>query len=157
MRTLSYFLVLIVTILSFTVVKAGDGKIFGKGISLSDTTKISTILEKPDQFVGKTVLVKGRIVDVCKKRGCWIEIASDKEFQTIRFKVKDGEIVFPVSERGKMALVEGVFEKFQLTREQTIKQLQHKAEEEGKEFDASSVKEGSVYYQIRGIGAEILE
>jgi len=84
-----------------------------------------------------------------------MEIASDKEFETIRIKVKDGEIVFPLKAKGKLAKVEGVLEKFELTKEQTIKRLQHHAEEQGEEFDSTTVKEGMNYYQLKGIGAVI--
>ncbi|HES59164.1 MAG TPA: DUF4920 domain-containing protein, partial [Caldithrix sp.] len=112
MRTL---LVLVVSMfITFQFSFAGDeGKIYGKGISLKDTTKISDILAKADENIGKTFLVEGRIVDVCKKRGCWMELASDKEFESIRVKVNDGEIVFPLSAKGKLAKVEGVLEKLE--------------------------------------------
>ena len=137
---------------------AGDeGKIYGKGISLKETTKISEILAKPDENVGKTFLVEGRIIDVCKKRGCWMEIASDKEFETIRVKVNDGEIVFPLSAKGKLAKVEGVLEKIELTKEQTMMWKKHQAEEQGEEFDSTCVNEGMNIYRLKGIGAVIEE
>jgi hypothetical protein len=137
---------------------AGDeGKIYGKGISLETTTKISEILIKPDENVGKTFLVEGRIVDVCKKRGCWMELASDQEFQTIRVKVKDGEVIFPLSAKGKLAKVEGVLEKIELTKEQTMMWKKHEAEEQGEEFDSTCVKEGMNIYRLKGIGAVIQE
>lgn len=140
---------------------AGDdqekGKVYGNGVTLDDTTLISEIISNPDSWVGKKVLVKGRVVDVCKKRGCWMEIASDQEFQTIRVKVKDGEIVFPLQAKGKLALVEGEVQRIELTKEQTIKQMQHHAEEQGEEFDPASVKEGKTYLQIKGLGAIVYE
>ncbi len=133
------------------------GKVYGNGVTLKDTTLISGIMSNPDLWVGKKVLVKGRIVDVCKKRGCWMEIASDQEFQTIRIKVKDGEIVFPLQAKGKLALVEGEVQRFELTKEQTIKKMQHHAEEQGEDFDPASVKEGMTYLQIKGQGAIIYQ
>ena len=137
---------------------AGDeGKIYGKGISLKDTTKISDILAKADENIGKTFLVEGRIVDVCKKRGCWMELASDKEFESIRVKVNDGEIVFPLSAKGKLAKVEGVLEKLELTKEQTIMWKKHQAEEQGEAFDSTCVYEATSIYRLKGIGAVIEE
>ncbi|KAA3660495.1 MAG: DUF4920 domain-containing protein [Calditrichaeota bacterium] len=134
---------------------ADEGEKYGKKITLNDTTMISTILETPDKFVGKKLLVKGLILEVCPKRGCWINLASDKEFQKMRIKVKDGEIVFPMEAKGKTALVEGELQKFDLTKEQVIKMKQHQAEEKGEEFDASTVKSGETFYQIQGLGAVI--
>jgi len=73
-------------------------------------TKISTILANPDNYEGKKVLVEGLVTSVCEARGCWMFIASDKNFQEIKIKVLDGVIVFPMSAQGKMAKVEGILE-----------------------------------------------
>ena len=90
-----------ITILILTAMAAaGSWKTFGSGVTLKETTRISQILDAPEKYLGQKVLVEGRVVDVCKKRGCWMEIASDKEFQTIRVKVNDGEIVFPLEAKG---------------------------------------------------------
>ncbi|MCB9249544.1 MAG: DUF4920 domain-containing protein [Ignavibacteriales bacterium] len=71
-------------------------KKYGNEITLSEKTEISQIMANPENFVGKKVLVEGTIVDVCEKRGCWINLNSDEEYQTMRVKVNDGEIVFPM-------------------------------------------------------------
>ncbi|MBL1214457.1 MAG: DUF4920 domain-containing protein [Ignavibacteriae bacterium] len=86
---------------------ASDGKTFGKDITEKETTKISTILETPEKYDGKVVKVEGTVVNVCESRGCWIEISSDKEYQTIKVKVDDGVIVFPMEAKGKPAVVQG--------------------------------------------------
>ncbi len=140
-----------------TVSVQAKTKSYGKGITIKNVTKISDIMKNPDQYVGKSVLVKGLVVGVCEMRGCWMDIASDKAFQKIQIKVADGEIVFPLSAKGKDALVEGVVEKLVLNKEQTARWLQHKAEEQGKEFDPSTVKMGETIYRIKGIGASITD
>ena len=38
--------------------------------------------------------------------------------RTLRVKVVDGEIVFPLSSRGKNALVQGIFDKIEFSYEQ---------------------------------------
>jgi hypothetical protein len=83
-------------------------KKYGKPLSVKETTKISDIYAKPDAFHGKRVKVQGPIVDVCAEKGCWIAVGSDKEFQSLRFKVDDGVIVFPMDAKGLTATVEGV-------------------------------------------------
>lgn len=133
-----------------------EGEKYGKALTLKDTTKISSILENPESYVGKRVLVKGAIVDVCEKRGCWMMIAGDKPFETIRIKVKDGEIVFPMTAKGKTALAEGEFMKIVLTLEQTKAAKKHEAEEHGTEYDESKITEPETIYQIKGFGAVIL-
>ncbi len=124
---------------------AEDGKKFGKDLTLKEKTPVSKILETPKDFVGKKVLLEGTVVGVCKKRGCWIDIASDKEYEKIRIKVKDGEIVFPMEIKGKTALVEG--EVYALNPNPDHK-CAHKEGEEG--CVAHDTK-----YQIKGLGAVV--
>jgi hypothetical protein len=134
---------------------AGSVKKLGKELTLKNKTKISEILKKPESFVGKKVLIEGMVVDVCSKRGCWMEVASDKSFQKIKVKVNDGEIVFPMEAKGKTAKVEGTVYQIKMTKEQVIERKTEEAKEKGKTFDPSSVKGPETIYQIKGLGAEI--
>jgi hypothetical protein len=118
---------------------------------------VSAILEAPDAYVGERVLVEGTVVQVCEMRGCWMDIASDREFEKIQIKVDDGVIVFPMTAKGKSALVEGVVEVLELTHEEAIEAARHKAEEHGEEFDPSTVTGPETTYRIRGHGAVITD
>jgi len=129
--------------------------VYGKGITLKDQTLLSTIMESPERFEGKEVLLAGTIVEVCPKRGCWIDLSGDKEYEKIKVKVKDGEIVFPLSAKGSDALVEGIVEKLELSKKQAIRYQAHQAEEKGLEFDSTSVTGPFTIWRIRGFGAEI--
>ena len=140
-----------------TLTFASNIETYGEKLTLSEVTRISEILATPEQFVGKKVLVKGMVVDVCAKRGCWMYLASDKPFEKIQIKVLDGEIVFPMSARGKEALVEGEIEALKFSKEDAIAWLQHKAEEKGESFDPESVTSGMTVYRIKALGAEITE
>jgi hypothetical protein len=131
------------------------GANYGKPLSDGPIVKISELLAKPDAYVGKTVKVEGIITDVCEKRGCWMMIASDQEFQAIRFKVEDGVIVFPIESKGRKAVAEGTFKRIELTKEQAIAQAKHHAEEHGLSFDPATVTGPSVAYQLDGHGAVI--
>lgn len=128
-----------------------------KPITLTEVTSISQILDNHQDFLGDTVLVSGTVVDVCKKRGCWMEIASDSAFQSIKIKVKDGEIVFPMSAKGSTALVEGVVEQLVFTKEEVIEMEKHHAEKQDTKFDPSIITEGKTIYRICGIGVVIEE
>ena len=136
---------------------ASNVETFGEKLTISEITKISEILAAPEQFVGKKVLVKGMVVDVCAKRGCWMYLASDKPFEKIQIKVLDGVIVFPMSARGKNALVEGEVEALKYSKEDAIAWLQHTAEEKGESFDPASVTSGMTVYRIKALGAEIAD
>lgn len=133
---------------------AGDLK-FGKEFSVKEAIKISTLLENGDSHLKKPVKVEGTIVGVCAHKGCWIQLASDKEFQKLFVKVKDGVMVFPMTAKGKHAIVEGMLIKKQLTKEQTIKMKKHECKEKGEKFDASCVTAGAVTYQLTPYAAVI--
>ena len=148
-------LALLMVAVSLSYIYAGSGNKYGKEITLKEKTKISAILANPQKYIGKTVLVEGTVVAVCEKRGCWMELASDQKFQKIKIKVKDGEIVFPLEESGKTALVEGTVYEIKMTKEQALEQAKHEAEEHGTEFDPASVKGPLTIYQIKGLGAVI--
>ena len=127
----------------------------GEEITVKEKTKVSDIVANPQNFVGKKVLVEDTVLDVCAKRGCWIDIASDKEFESIRIKVQDGIIVFPMEAKGKNALVEGEVYSFEYEVEADCGGIGCKEEEANKEDCDHTKKEIKTLYQIRGIGAEI--
>ncbi len=134
------------------------GSKYGDEITLEEKTSISEILANPADYEGKKVLVEGTVVGVCAKRGCWIDLASDKEFEKIRIKVNDGEIVFPMEAKGKKALVEGeVFAFTYETEAECSGSCQHKAEEgdEKKEECDDHEKVTKTVYMIKGLGAVI--
>lgn len=128
----------------------------GKPLTLTQTTPIAEVNAKANELAGKTVLVKGKVSEVCEMMGCWMQLA-DESGKSIKIKVKDGEIVFPKESVGKMALAEGKLAKIEMTKEQAIASARHEAEEKGRKFDPSSVKGPVTIYQIAGTGAVILE
>ncbi|MCS7053795.1 MAG: DUF4920 domain-containing protein [Ignavibacterium sp.] len=149
MKNLLLPFVLIYSFLTFAQVAH-----FGKEIKLTEFTEISDILENPEEFVDERVLISGKVVDVCSKSGCWMELQDDNGNEII-VKVKDGEIVFPESIVGSTAVVEGLVYKISLSKEEAIEFFEHLAEEEGEEFDPSTVTGPVTIYQIKGIGVEV--
>lgn len=85
-----------------------------------------------------------------------MEIASDRETETIRVKVQDGAIVFPMELMGERVRAEGVFTANQLDLETTKKVCEHNAKKAGQEFNPSSVTSCLTLYQISGMGAILL-
>jgi hypothetical protein len=168
MRSVKVLLVAVLVLLIAGVSLAGDdvkkegqdagkieGKVYGAGVSAPDTMLVSQLLADPEAYIGKTVRVQGAAVGVCAHRGCWINIASDTEGETVRVKVKDGVIVFPPEIVGDMVVAEGVWTANELTMEQTKKVCAAEAREEGKEFDEDEVTSCMTLYQISGTGAVV--
>ena len=96
---------------------AGETKL-GTGVSLKDVTEIKALVEQPAAYVGKTLRVDGVATAVCAHMGCWMAVADpgpgpgtgNEGGATVRLKVDDGVIVFPVTAKGRKVSAEGVFE-----------------------------------------------
>lgn len=130
---------------------------FGEPVDNSTEIKISTLMASPENYLNKEVTVSGMVVGTCSKRGCWMDLASDAKFEKLRIKVKDGEMVFPVSAKGRNALATGKFTQVKLDLEHTRRYKQHLAKRAGKPFDPASITEGMSIYQIVPVGVKIFE
>jgi hypothetical protein len=75
---------------------------------------------------------------------------SEEGGATLRVKVEDGVIIFPMSARGHQAVVEGVVERIELTAEQAREQAMKHAKEQGEPFDSTATFEAKTSYQLRG-------
>jgi Domain of unknown function (DUF4920) len=128
----------------------------GQPLTLREPLTVDQLLASPANYAGQTVQVKGKISEVCQMAGCWMQLAGTGK-NAVRIKVNDGDIVFPRTSVGKMAVAEGKLSKIEMTKEQAIARAKHEAEERGVKFDPASVKSGSTIYQIQGAGALILE
>jgi len=137
---------------------AADGPCttYGAGVTLEAPTPVAAILTAPDDWAGKTVRVEGEVREVCPKAGCWLEIVPEPEAAALRVKVDDGEIVFPLSARGRRAAAEGTVEVTDMSREQYLGWRQHLADELGEELDPATVGEGPFrWVQVKATGAEV--
>lgn len=116
-------------VVAVTLISAEEkGTKYGDGVALTASTPISDLATKPDQFVGKKVRVDGVVEAVCENMGCWMQIKDEKSDKTVRIKVDDGVIVFPVSAKGKKASAEGVFQKVDAAAEAAHHSEMEKAE-----------------------------
>ncbi len=128
---------------------------FGEPLELAESIRIADLLSSPDTYVGQLVRVEGLVDDVCPMKGCWIDILEEQSKETIRFKVQDDVIVFPVEAKGREVVAEGVVSKQEMDEEGARSWLAHQAEEKGEAFDPESVSGPMTFYRIDGKGARI--
>lgn len=133
----------------------GEETTYGAPLTLPAPTPISELLADWPAFEGKTVQVRGTVVEVCEHRGCWMDIAGSEDFQKLRFKVEDGEMVFPITAKGGTATAEGVVTKIVIPVEQLREVYAARAKEAGEKFDPSTITEARVVWQLQGTGARI--
>jgi len=134
---------------------AGDKK-YGKPLTVDKPTPVADLLANPEQFSGQRVLLEGTITDVCEKMGCWIKLKDGSSASEIQVKVDDGVIVFPREGKGMTVRAEGIVSVTELSEEERVSRARHEAEEQGKEFDKSSITGTATVVRLEGEGAVIL-
>jgi hypothetical protein len=138
-----------ISLSSLSAQDAAKPQKFGAGVSGKEPVAIGDLYAAPEKFVGKKVRIDGIVSDVCTDMGCWMAIASEQEPSlVVRLKVEDsGDIIFPVSAKGKKVSAEGVFEKVK----------GDDAQEGAAELKASGVKAEAFgkAYQLKGLGAYV--
>jgi len=124
--------------------------IYGEVLSDGHIYSVAELLSAPEKNIGNSVLINGVISEVCPMRGCWIQVKDNNSKESIRIKVADGAIVFPISSKGKNVIAEGQFSKLVLSEKQAIKWKVHLAAEKGIELDTAKViLDQDDYYEYR--------
>lgn len=81
---------------------------FGETVDKQQLTAVASIVAKPDNYLEQTVTVVGEVTGVCTKQHCWMTLATAENEPRFRIKVRDGDMVFPLSAKGKTAYATGV-------------------------------------------------
>lgn len=81
---------------------------FGEVFDTSSVTSVSAIMAKPDHYLEQTLTIAGEVTAVCSKQHCWMTLATAANEPKFRIKVRDGDMVFPLSAKGKTAYAIGV-------------------------------------------------
>lgn len=154
-KTIALSLALLFTTITSPIVHASQS--FGPAFDFakSGSVTVAQVLAKPAGFLQQPFTVQGKINAVCQKKGCWMQFATAADQPTFRLKVKDGDIVFPVSAKGKNAYAHGSLKAKPMTLEQTKTYLKHRAEEQGEAFDANAVQTAITLYQFEPVSVLI--
>ena len=132
-----------------------EGEKYGNGVTITEAISVSELFARADELDGQRVRVEGEVLEVCKKKGCWMNLSGDQPGTQVRIKVQDDVIVFPTTAEGKYAVTEGLVKKMPLSLDETRAHLAHEAEEQGREFDPASVTQAITIVRVDGLGAMI--
>ena len=131
------------------------GTSYGSGITLPETVSIAELKGNVDKYAGKEVRVEGMVTGVCPKRGCWFDMSGEKAGESMRFKVKDGVMVFPMEANGKYAVAQGVVRKMPMTLEQSKRWATYQRDSYGIDIDPDAINEPLTIVRLDGSGAVI--
>jgi hypothetical protein len=91
------------------------GKDFGAGLTMDQVSDLGEVMEHPEQFADRPVVVTGRISDVCQHKGCWTVLSQGEH--NIRVRFKDYGFFIPTDCSGKTAYVEGMVRTERLSKQ----------------------------------------
>ena len=112
-----------------TIPAAKPGAQYGKAINKEgaiDVHELEVKLATDSIYSGK---IAGKVVEVCKKKGCFIRVKRDGEGEPILVRFKDYGFFMPQDIVGKTVVLEGRAN----VKEVSVAQQQHFAEDAGKD------------------------
>lgn len=113
-------------------VPAESGATFGNSFSPKDPITVEQMVTTLQSKTGDKkmeVTVKGIVVDVCTREGCWLKIKSPDGSMMI--KMKDHAFLVPVAINGQEIIIHGIAEQ----KTTSVEMLRHYAEDAGKTPD----------------------
>ena len=87
---------------SAKIIKRGKELPKGEYLSLDD------VAAQPERFADKAVLLTGKVDSVCRVKGCWMIIASEKSKANARITFKDYAFFVPKDAKGMKTKMSGV-------------------------------------------------
>ena len=78
-------------------------------ITAEKPTSIQEIMEDPEAYVGKTLLVEGEVTGRCQGSGCWVSLDTGDPDNPFYVKSSDHSFTFPASCEEKVVWVQGVW------------------------------------------------
>lgn len=128
-----------------------EGAFFGEEFSITNTTSVPTAISSLGQKDTLDIQLSGVVESVCKKKGCWTNIASkDNLEETMFVKFKDYGFFLPLDCEGQEVVLQG-----QAYMEETpVDELRHYAEDEGKSAEEIAlITEPTQEYKFMASGA----
>lgn len=126
------------------------GKVYGADVKEVDVKSAAALPGILEQHQGKMeAQVKGKVVDVCPKKGCWINVAVN-DSTNLFVKMKDYGFFVPMDLVGRTVVLDGTAYE-EVT---SVKELRHYAEDAKKsqqEIDAITEPKKSLRFTANGI------
>lgn len=105
-----------------------DGKHFGAMIDESGTIAFEDLMAKMNGVDSLPAKFVGTVAEVCQKKGCWMNVKSDKSGDEIFVQFKDYAFFMPKDIAGRKVTLDG----YAYREVTSVDELRHYAEDEGK-------------------------
>ena len=89
---------------------------------------VSRVMSDPEAWLDQSVMVSGRITDICTHRGCWAVLEADGHM--LRVQTLDHAFKMP-SEARSMARAHGVFERIEVDDEDSEREFRYRLDARG--------------------------
>ena len=136
----------------------GDGKTFGEKIDAKNAVAYDDLLPKLKALKGadkiENVKISGSVEAVCKAKGCWMNISSQKGEPSMFVKFKDYAFFMPKDIAGKKVVMTG----YAFKEVTDVESLRHFAQDEGKsKEEIAKITKPLEEYKFMASGVLILE
>ncbi|MDZ7681781.1 MAG: DUF4920 domain-containing protein [Fodinibius sp.] len=136
--------------LSDPVETTDDYEVYGSKFEASEQPlSLENLLAKSDTYKNKQVVAKGKIKQVCQKKGCFFMLADGEREARITFK--DYAFFIPTNTAGKKVVLKGTFN----VKELAEKKAKHYAEDAGE--DPEKVKGAQQEYSLVATSVKIMK
>ena len=135
----------------------GDGKTFGAGVAnQAAALEFPVVMSQLDSVQTINVTMKGKVTNVCQKKGCWMKITDPSNVSTEEMFVQfeDYGFFMPKDLAGHTVIMEGKA----YTDTTSVKELKHFAEDAHKsEEEIAAITEPSVEKKFMATGVVIVD
>lgn len=101
---------------------------FGDTINTEKSVSLKEAINELKDKDSVQVKIKGKVSDVCKKKGCWMALSEDGLKDEVRVSFKDYSFFVPMNSEKRTTYCEGWLKK----TTQSVEELKHYAKDDGK-------------------------
>ncbi|MBC8311617.1 MAG: DUF4920 domain-containing protein [Candidatus Marinimicrobia bacterium] len=100
------------------------GEKYGDKITLNSITSLKSILQQPEDNKGKEFLISGTMINVCQKKGCWMSVKDEDDFE-IFVRFKDYGFFMPKDGFGRKVRAQGIYSNsFEKSKDENGKEVE---------------------------------
>lgn len=126
---------------------------FGQPLQAAEATDLAGLLATPERYATQRITVEGVVREVCRARGCWLELATAQSEQAggCRVIMKDHAFFVPPHSVGRRVRVQGQAQ----VNTVPVAQVTH-MEQEGGRFSHKQPDGSALELRIVASGVELL-